>query len=96
AATAFKQAIKFLPKNGTALVSMGFIKSRQGLEKQAIDYFRKATRAEPDLGAAWCQLGIASASRGVDSSAKAALRKCLDNPKSPEDMKEAARELIQQ
>lgn len=93
AAEAFTTAIRHLPKNGTALVNMGNILSRQGKGKEAIRYFRRAAKAQPTLGVAWCQLGIASAPDGVNERTRSALKKCLEFD-APQDMQLTAKEIL--
>ncbi len=91
---AFQKAIKFDPNNAKALLQVGNILSRRGEDKDATKYYERAVRADANRGDAWCQLGIAKSRGRLTPDARKALKKCIDLPNAPDDMKDTARGIL--
>lgn len=91
---AFNKVLQHIPDHGETLLHLGQILSRRGQETKAQRMFRKVTKVDPNNGEGWCMLGLSLGQTRLSSDAKKALNKCIKSPKSPTDLVDAARELL--
>lgn len=91
---AFQKALRANPSDEVALVSLANILSRFGREPQAQKYLKRAVSLNAENADAACLLGLSLASRRVTPESRVHLQRCVDLPHAPEDLQEAAEELL--
>jgi tetratricopeptide (TPR) repeat protein len=92
---AFQTAVKHTTKNARARLAIGNILANKGQDREATREFELATRADPKLGDAWCQLGLSLARTKITKEARKALERCVAIPSTTEDLRVSAKEALE-